>query len=122
MFSTKHRTKGDSRLNPQFKKGVLEMCVLCSLQGDDKYGFELISHISRGISMAEGTVYPLLKRLRDEGLLTTYLRESREGPPRKYYHLTPAGQQKTEALRAEWQTFIQGVNLILDETSSERRS
>ena len=51
--------KGDIRLNPQFKKGVLEMCVLCSLQGGDKYGFELISHISRGISMAEGTVYPL---------------------------------------------------------------
>lgn len=121
MYSAKHDSKEGDDVNPQFKKGVLEMCVLCSLQDGDKYGFELISHISRGIVMAEGTVYPLLKRLRDDGLLSTYLQESSEGPPRKYYKLTQEGQKRTLTLRKEWEEFTQGVNLILHETSQERR-
>ncbi len=100
-------------MNPQFKKGILELCVLCALCDGDKYGFELVNYVSQGIDMAAGTVYPLLKRLRDDGLVTTYLVESGGGPARKYYHLTPDGQRRTDELKADWFGFIAGVEKII---------
>lgn len=100
-------------MNAQFKKGVLEMCVLAVLSRQDCYGFELVSRISHSISMAEGTVYPLLKRLRDDKYLTTYLVDSTEGPSRKYYQLTDSGRAHYESLIAEWQSFIEGVEMII---------
>lgn len=66
--------------------------MLSLLNRKDCYGFELVSEISREIDMSEGTIYPLLKRLRDEGYLQTYLVESPGGPPRKYYKLTVQGR------------------------------
>ena len=101
-------------MNAQFKKGVLELCVLAVLARKDCYGFELVSSVSRSVSMSEGTVYPLLKRLRDEGLLSTYLVESNEGPPRKYYKLTEQGMQKYTGLLAEWREFCRGVDDIIE--------
>ncbi len=100
-------------MNAQFKKGVLELCVLAVLARKDCYGFELVSSVSRSVAMSEGTVYPLMKRLRDEGLLNTYLVESNEGPPRKYYKLTEVGQEKYQRLLAEWQEFTRGVDDII---------
>ena len=100
-------------MNPQFKKGVLQLCVLCSLLDGDKYGFELVDHVSRGINMSEGTIYPLLKRLRDEELVSTYLVESSEGPTRKYYKLTVKGERHTLELRAQWQGFVEGVQSVI---------
>ena len=100
-------------MNPQFKKGVLELCVLALLARKDCYGFELVSSISRSVAMSEGTVYPLLKRLRDDGLLTTYLTESTEGPPRKYYRITQQGHATYCSLLAEWQQFCCGVDEII---------
>ena len=101
-------------MNPQFKKGVLELCVLALLSRKDCYGFELVTSVSQGVAMSEGTVYPLLKRLKDERLLDTYLSESPEGPPRKYYHLTPLGQQKYINQLEEWRAFCQGVDMIIE--------
>ena len=63
-------------MNVQFKKGVLELCVLLALENIECYGYELITKISEEISISEGTIYPLLKRLKDEGFVTTYLKES----------------------------------------------
>lgn len=100
-------------MNPQFKKGVLELCVLALLHRKDCYGFELVGEVSRGVAMSEGTVYPLLKRLRDDGMLTTYLSESPEGPPRKYYRLTDGGRRKYGQLREEWREFVHGVDTII---------
>ena len=80
-------------MNIQFKKGVLDLCVLSLLSRKDRYGYELVNEISKRIDLSEGTIYPLLKRLRDEGLVSTYLEESQEGPPRKYYRLTDGGRQ-----------------------------
>lgn len=100
-------------MNPQFKKGILEMCVLCALLGGDKYGFELVSCVSEGVKMSEGTIYPLLKRLRDDGLVTTYLVESSEGPARKYYHLTEKGVEHTRAMRSGWFEFLRSVELLI---------
>ncbi|WP_353092794.1 PadR family transcriptional regulator [Tissierella praeacuta] len=100
-------------MNIQFKKGVLELCVLSLLDRKDFYGYELVEHISQYINISEGTIYPLLRKFRSEGYVTTYLEESQEGPPRKYYKLTARGEEVYEELEIEWQSFIDGVNNIL---------
>lgn len=102
-------------MNIQFKKGVLEICVLSVLAQKDCYGYELVGEISKGIDISEGTIYPLLRRLKDEGLVTTYLQESGGGPPRKYYRLTENGHMKEQELRDEWMQFATSVNTILAE-------
>jgi len=100
-------------MNIQFKKGVLELCVLAMLFKKDCYGYELVNEISKNIQISEGTIYPLLKRLKDEGYFETYLEESQEGPPRKYYRLTELGMRTKTELEQEWSHFVTGVNRIL---------
>ena len=107
-------------MNPQFKKGVLELLVLESVRARDMYGYELVEEISKAIDVKEGTIYPLLKRLTNEHYFETYLRESTEGPPRKYYHLTAAGVIRAEELRDDWIEFSQGVSAFLKEHSHEQ--
>lgn len=101
-------------MNIQFKKGVLEICVLSVLAKKDCYGYELIDAISGKIDIAEGTIYPLLHRLKDDRLVTTYLQESGEGPPRKYYRLTETGRTKEKEQREEWIHFAESVNALLN--------
>lgn len=74
-------------MNPQYKKGVLELCVLSLLRKQDRYGYEISDYLSRHIDIADGTVYPLLRKMKADGLVTTYLQEESGGPPRKYYKL-----------------------------------
>ena len=100
-------------MNPQFKKGVLELIVLESVRRKDMYGYELVDEVSEVIDVNEGTIYPLLKRLTNERYFETYLRESSEGPPRKYYHLTAAGILYLERLAAEWEEFQARVNAFV---------
>lgn len=100
-------------MNIQFKKGVLELCVLSLLDRRDFYGYELVEKISQFINISEGTIYPLLRKFRTEGYVNTYLEESQEGPPRKYYKLTSKGEEVFEELIIEWESFIDGVNNIL---------
>lgn len=100
-------------MNIQFKKGVLELCVLSLLTKRDFYGYELVEYISKYINISEGTIYPLLRRFRTEGYVNTYLQESQEGPPRKYYAITKEGEIAYEELLIEWDKFIEGVNEIL---------
>ncbi len=102
-------------MNIQLKKGVLELCVLSIVNRKDCYGYELVNEISKNIVISEGTIYPLLKRLKDEGFVTTYLAESQEGPPRKYYRITPLGISTYEQLVSEWISFVKGVNSIIKE-------
>jgi PadR family transcriptional regulator PadR len=101
-------------MNIQFKKGVLEICVLSVLAHKDCYGYELVNEISKRIDISEGTIYPLLKRLKDEGYVTTYLQESAEGPPRKYYRLTDSGRNEEHAQKEEWMRFVSSVNALLE--------
>lgn len=77
----------------QYKKGVLELCVLALLKKRDCYGYEISESLSRQIDIADGTVYPILRKLKADGLLTTYLQEESGGPPRKYYSLTELGKR-----------------------------
>jgi len=100
-------------MNIQFKKGVLELCVLTLLSRKDRYGYELVNEISGSISISEGTIYPLLRRLKNDGYVTTYLEESKEGAPRKYYKLTGDGKEMGKELREEWLTFVKKVNIFL---------
>lgn len=100
-------------MNIQFKKGVLELCVLSMLLERDYYGYELVEHISKYIDISEGTIYPLLRRLKKDGYVTTYLKESQEGPPRKYYEITDEGNKAYEELFTEWSNFVKGVNTIV---------
>lgn len=100
-------------MNIQFKKGVLELCVLSLLTKRDFYGYELVEHISRYVNISEGTIYPLLRRFRKDGYVTTYLQESQEGPPRKYYRITEKGQKTFKGLVKEWKDFTIGVNKII---------
>lgn len=100
-------------MNIQFKKGVLELCVLTLLKTKDYYGYELAATISNEIDVSEGTIYPLLKRMKKEDYVKTYLKESTEGPPRKYYQLTNNGLTVQEKLLAEWYKFCNHVNILL---------
>lgn len=96
-------------MNPQFKKGVLELVVLESVRKRDMYGYELVEEVSKVMDVNEGTIYPLLKRMTNERYFENYLRESTEGPPRKYYHLTAAGVLYRDRLEAEWNEFQERV-------------
>ena len=78
-------------MNAQYKKGVLELCVLSLLKKHNCYGYEISEYLSCHIDIADGTVYPILRKLKADGLLTTYLQEESGGPPRKYYKLTQLG-------------------------------
>lgn len=102
-------------MNVQFKKGVLNLCVLALLDQQDRYGYELVQMISDQIEISEGSVYPLLRRLMKVGYLTSYLKESSEGPPRKYYTLTKEGRSYLNDQLREWMTFTNGVNTLIAE-------
>ena len=100
-------------MNIQLKKGVLELCVLSILAKRDCYGYELVNELSKDISISDGTIYPILRRLTSEGYFTTYLQESQEGPPRKYYRLTELGYKTKDILEKEWFEFQESINKIV---------
>lgn len=102
-------------INVQFKKGALELCVLVLIHRKACYGFELAQQVSKYVPVAEGALYPLLRRLVTEGHCTTYLQESTEGPPRKYYKLTEEGEQYMNKMVIEWHYFVNGVTNLLEE-------
>lgn len=89
--------------------------MLALLDKTDRYGYELVQKISEQITISEGSVYPLLRRLKKEGYVTTYLQESKEGPSRKYYMLTEKGREYLSVIIPEWQKFSNGVNYLIRE-------
>lgn len=103
-------------MNSQLKRGTLELCVLSILARRDCYGYELVNAISESMHITEGTIYPLLKRLKDDGSITSYLVESSEGPPRKYYSITDSGREKKNELESQWIAFYKSINKILEIT------
>ncbi|MDM5227277.1 PadR family transcriptional regulator [Cytobacillus sp. NJ13] len=102
-------------MNVQYKKGVLTLCVMALSMNKDHYGYELVKNISEKFLIAEGTIYPLLRRLTKEGYFSTYLVESQEGPPRKYYKLTELGRNHVLELIDDWKNFSKSVDLIIGE-------
>jgi len=100
-------------MNIQYKKGVLELCVLAVLARRDAYGYELSGEIDQALAVAEGSIYPLLKRLKDEGHVDTYVAEPAGGPSRKYYRLTPGGRAWYQALRQDWVDLAGAVDRMI---------
>jgi PadR family transcriptional regulator PadR len=104
-------------LQVQLKKGVLEMCVLALLSQGDNYAYDIASRMAEAVGMGEGTIYPLMRRMQNDGLVSTYLQESESGPPRKYYRLTKSGALALKNQIAEWLAFESAVRKILGEAS-----
>lgn len=100
-------------MNSQLKRGTLELCALSVVSRGDCYGYELVARISECMEITEGTIYPLMKRLKDSGLIESYIVESPEGPPRKYYRITEAGKAELSRLCEEWFEFTKSVNALL---------
>jgi PadR family transcriptional regulator PadR len=96
----------------QMRRGTLEYCVLALLAEEERYGFDLVRALGEvdGMVTSEGTIYPLLGRLRRDGLVETARRESRSGPPRRYYRLTDAGREALAAFGREWARFRDAVD------------
>ena len=96
-------------MNNQYKKGVVELCILSLLSRGDSYGYDVSDMLTRHMDLSEGAVYPILRKLKDDGLVSTYLSETSGGPPRKYYQLTPVGRKFLKELDDTWAELAQAV-------------
>ncbi|MGP0053629.1 MAG: PadR family transcriptional regulator [Solirubrobacteraceae bacterium] len=115
---------GEAKLLAQLRRGSIQYCVLALLRDGDRYGFELTRTLAQadGLVTSEGTVYPLLARLRHDGLVETSWQESTQGPPRRYYRLTPDGHRALDAFTAQWRRFRDAIDGVLNEVSADGRS
>lgn len=92
----------------------MELCVLALLERRDWYGYEISNYLVRRADIAGATVYPVLRKLKSNGLLSTYLQEESGGPPRKYYTLTELGRETLRTNREEYLSFSRTVNELLE--------
>ena len=101
----------------QMRKGVMEYCVLAILANGDSYAPAIIAELKKAeMIVVEGTLYPILTRMKNAGYLTYRWEESTQGPPRKYYTLTPDGQQLLQQLHQEWQAISTAISQITSNT------
>jgi PadR family transcriptional regulator PadR len=105
----------------ELRRGVLEHCVLAVVRDDESYGFDIVRTLARngGLVTSEGTIYPLLSRLRRDGLVTTTWRESESGPPRRYYRITDEGRRSLDLFTDEWRRFRTAVDKLLANRPAE---
>lgn len=96
----------------QMRKGVLEYCILSILKNGEAYPSEIIEKLKEGkLIVVEGTLYPLLTRLKNAGILAYRWEESKSGPPRKYYQLTKVGEEFLKELESTWNELVKAVKL-----------
>lgn len=96
------------------RKGVLELCVLSVISDQEVYTSDIIASLKDAeLLVVEGTVYPLLTRLKNEGVLKYQWKESTSGPPRKYYSLTEKGHQVLDKLKGAWENLNQSINQLV---------
>lgn len=104
----------------QMKKGVLELCILSIISEKDAYASDMIEKLKKSkLIVVEGTLYPLLTRLKNEGFLGYRWEESKSGPPRKYYQTTEIGEQVLKELNISWQELVAAVNDIIQKSKSK---
>jgi PadR family transcriptional regulator PadR len=108
--------RGQDALLSQMRRGTLQYCVLALLADEERYAFDLVRRLSDvdGMVTSEGTIYPLLSRLRRDGLVESDWRESVEGPPRRYYHLTASGRTALAGFAQEWGRFRDAVDRFME--------
>ena len=99
------------------RKGVLEYCVLAIISGKEVYASDIIEKLKEAeMIVVEGTLYPLLTRLKNDNLLSYRWEESKSGPPRKYYSITEQGKQLLKELHEGWKIMVDSVNTLADNT------
>ena len=104
-------------MKAQMRKGVLEMCILSLLSVEEMYTSDIIDRLrSAKLVVVEGTLYPLLTRLKNEALLEYYWQESNSGPPRKYFKITPEGNNFLKELKESWEEINQAVSITTQNT------
>ena len=89
------------------------------VEKNDMYGYELVEKVSKIVDVSEGTIYPILKRLTNEGYFEVYTKESTEGPIRKYYHITISEKETLARQLDEWQKFSKSVNDFIERSTSK---
>jgi len=101
---------------PQLRRGVLEFCVLALLGDEERYAYDIVERLGGmdGLVTSEGTIYPLLSRLRRDELVATTWRESEQGPPRRYYRLTSSGGQALARFVEDWARFRDSVDRLVN--------
>ncbi len=101
----------------QLRKGMLELCILNAIKGTSLYGYDIVRKLRdiEGLVISEGTIYPLLSRLKREGFVKTTLKESAEGPARKYYELTSKGEKILAKMNHYWQHIKDGTDSLVRE-------
>jgi len=101
----------------QLRRGALEYCVLALVSEEERYAVDLVRDLGEieALVTSEGTLYPLLSRLRREGLVATTWRESDSGPPRRYYRITESGRVALRAFAEEWTSFRDAVDALITE-------
>lgn len=100
----------------QLRKGILELVILNILRDGALYGLEMITRLEAvpGLAITEGTIYPLLSRLRDEGLVFAEWVQSDAGRPRRYYSLSEKGRRMQDELNGAWKEFIGSIETIIE--------
>lgn len=107
----------------QMRKGVLEFCILSILSDGEHYPTEIIEKMKNArLLIVEGTLYPLLTRLKNDGLLSYRWEESTSGPPRKYFKLTEEGLSFLKELTDGWRELTEAVNNIIEQTQKTKQS
>lgn len=98
----------------QVRKGILELCLLAALEGGEHYGYSLVKKLSAapGLHVAEGSIYPLLSRMKASGLIDSRLEETSQGPARKYYQITERGRDRLGLMRVYFKDLVQAVTLL----------
>jgi PadR family transcriptional regulator PadR len=99
----------------QIRKGLLELCILNFLWEESLYGYEIVKKLSSmpELVISEGTIYPILSRLKKDGLVSSKLKESDRGPVRKYYILTPSGRKRIDEMNRHWGELKQSITKII---------
>jgi len=106
--------------NAQMRKGVLELCILAIIAEQDAYASDIIAKLKEArLIVVEGTLYPLLTRLKNEGLTLYRWEESKSGPPRKYHQITQSGLQALADLKSDWQELVSSVGKIINIETSQ---
>ncbi len=100
----------------EIRRGVVELCLLTAVKEREGYGYEIIQRVKEqsGIELTESTVYPMLTRLANQGLLATRQEPSPQGPSRRYFRLTIDGKRKYEAMLEHWKMFTESVSRMID--------
>lgn len=102
-------------MNIQFKKGVIELCLLSLLSKKDYLGYELVRELCDNFKLLEGSIYPLLRRLINEGYLDTFMTEPEDGSPKKYYRITSKGIEARKTLLDQWNNLTTRINNLIKE-------